>query len=129
MLIIIVIIIMMMEYQKIRNQWSKFRTRDWVEINDESKGTYLMFLLIIIYSDAYIFVKRTTTIWNTAASGIAANNTEKKVIFKNCAPFTECITEINNTQIDDAQKIDVVLLMYNLTEYRDAYSKTSKSLR
>ena len=139
MLIIIVIIIMMMEYQKIRNQWSKFRTRDWVEINDESKGRYdysnIRFKTFIIrsnlcdYSDAYIFVKRTTTIWNTAASGIAANNTEKKVIFKNCAPFTECITEINNTQIDDAQKIDVVLLMYNLTEYRDAYSKTSKSLR
>ena len=139
MLIIIVIIIMMMEYQKIRNQWSKFRTRDWVEINDESKGRYdnsnIRFKTFIIrsnlcdYSDAYIFVKRTTTIWNTAASGTAANNTEKKVIFKNCAPFTECMTEINNTQIDDAQKIDVVLLMYNLTEYRDAYSKTSKSLR
>ena len=139
MLIIIVIIIMMMEYQKIRNQWSKFRTRDWVEINDESKGRYdnsnIRFKTFIIrstlcdYSVAYIFVKRTTTIWNTAASGTAANNTEKKVIFKNCAPFTECITEINNTQIDDAQKIDVVLLMYNLTEYSDAYSKTSKSLR
>ena len=139
MLIIIVIIIMMMEYQKIRNQWSKFRTRDWVEINDESKGRYdnsnIRFKTFIIrsnlcdYSDAYIFVKRTTTIWNTAASGTAANNTEKKVIFKNCAPFTECMTEINNTQIDDAQKIDVVLLMYNLTEYSDAYSKTSKSLR
>ena len=139
MLIIIVIIIMMMEYQKIRNQWSKFRTRDWVEINDESKGRYdnsnIRFKTFIIrsnlcdYSVAYIFVKRTTTIWNTAASGTAANNTEKKVIFKNCAPFTECMTEINNTQIDDAQKIDVVLLMYNLTEYSDAYSKTSKSLR
>ena len=138
MIIIIVIIIMMMEYQKIRNQWSKFRTRDWVEINGESKGRYdnsnVRFKTIIIrsnscdYSDAYIFVKGTTTIWNTAASGTAANNTDKKVIFKNCAPFTECITEINNTQIDDARKIDVVLLMYNLTEYSDAYSKTSGSL-
>ena len=41
--------------------------------------------------------------------------------------ITDCITEISNTQIDDAQKVDVVMLMYNLTEYSDAYSKTSRS--
>ena len=51
-----------------------------------------------------------------------------KAIFKNCAPFTDCTTEINSTQIDDAQKIDVVMHMYNLIEYSDAYSKTSGSL-
>ena len=45
------------------------------------------------------------------------NNTNKKFIFKNCALSTDCITEINNTQIDDAQKIDVVVTMYNLIEY------------
>ena len=39
------------------------------------------------------------------------------MIFKNCAPFTDCITEISNTQIDDAQKIDVVMPMYSLIEY------------
>ena len=40
---------------------------------------------------------------------LAANNTNKKVIFKNCAPFTNCISEINNTQIDNAKDIDIVM--------------------
>ena len=55
------------------------------------------------YSDAYILVKRNITVNNTAADGAAANNTNKKVIFKNCAPFTNCISKINNTQIDNAE--------------------------
>ena len=42
---------------------------------------------------------------------------ERGVIFKNCAPFTDCISEINNTQIDNGKDIDVVIPMYNLTEY------------
>ena len=44
---------------------------------------------------------------------------EKLVIFKNCVPFTDCITEINNTQIDNAKDIDFVIPMYDLTEYSD----------
>ena len=48
----------------------------------------------------------------------------KKVIFKKCAPFTNCITEINNIQADDAQDIVIVMSMCNLKEYSDAYSKT-----
>ena len=51
----------------------------------------------------------------------AVNNTKKKVTFKNCAPYTDYISEINNTQVDDAQKIDAVMLMYNLIEYSYAY--------
>ena len=47
---------------------------------------------------------------------------------ENCVPSTDCITAINNTQVDDAQKIDVVMPMYNLIEYSDAYSKTLGSL-
>ena len=76
----------------------------------------------------YILVKRTITVSITVAAGAAVNNTNKKVIFKNCATFTDCITEINNTQVDDAQKIDIVMPMYNLIEFCDAYSKTSGSL-
>ena len=53
---------------------------------------------------------------------------KKKVIFKNCAPFTDCIYETNNAQIDNAKCIDVVMPMYNLIEYSDNYSKTSGSL-
>ena len=78
------------------------------------------------YSDAYILVKGTITVNNTAAQGTAANNTNKKVIFKNCAPFTNCISEINNTQIDNAK--DIVMPMYNLIEYSDNYAKTTGSL-
>ena len=50
----------------------------------------------------------------------------KKVIFKNCAPFTNCISKINNTQINNAEYIDIV--MHNLIEYSDNYSKISGSL-
>ena len=135
-----------MEYQKIANliddtsnQPSKFRTRNWVEINDESRRAYnvnsqIKFKTTMLksslcdYSDAYIFVKGTITVNNTAAAGAAANNTNRKVIFKNCAPFTNCISEINNTQIDNAKDIDIVMPMYNLIEYSDHYAKTTGSL-
>ena len=80
------------------------------------------------YSDAYILAKGNIAVNNTAGAGAAANNTDKKVIFKNCAPFTNCISKINNTQIDNAEYIDIVMPMYNLIEYSDNYSKTSGSL-
>ena len=80
------------------------------------------------YDNAYILAKGNISVNNTAAEGAAANNTNKKVIFKNCAPFTNCISKINNTQIDNAEYIDIVMPMYNLIEYSDNYSKTSGSL-
>ena len=52
----------------------------------------------------------------------------KSVIFKNSAPFTKCKHRINNTEIDNAKDIDIVMPMYNLIEYSDNYSKTSGSL-
>ena len=57
--------------------------------------------------------------------GAAVNNTNKKVIFKNCAPFTNCVSKINNTQVNDPQDINILMPMYSLIEYSDAYSKTS----
>ena len=81
------------------------------------------------YSDAYILVKGNIMVNDTATKGAAANNVNKKVIFKNCAPFTNCTSKINNTQIDDAEHIDIVMSMYNLIQYSDHYSKTSRSLR
>ena len=136
-----------MEYHKIANliddntlnQPTKFRTRNWIKINDESRGTFnvnsqIKFKTTMLksslcdYSDAYILVKGTISVNNTAAQGAAANNTNKKVIFKNCAPFTNCISEINNTQIDNAKDIDIVMPMYNLIEYSDNYAKTTGSL-
>ena len=80
------------------------------------------------YGDAYILVKGNITVNNIAADGAVANNTNKKVIFKNCALFTSCISKINNTQIDNAECIDIVMPMYNLIEYSDNYSKTSRRL-
>ena len=60
--------------------------------------------------------------------GAAADNLNEKVIFKNCAWFTNCISEINNVQVDEAHEIDVVMRMCNLIEYSDCYSKILESL-
>ena len=118
------------------NQPSKFRTRNWVEINDESRGTYtsndIKFKTTMLrsnlcdYADAYILVKGTITITGAGNDDAAKRLDErnKGVIFKNCAPFTKCISRINNTEIDNAKDIDIVMPMYNLIEYSDNYSKT-----
>ena len=123
-----------MEYQKVANllysasnKTSKIRTRNWVEINDDIRGasspnkqirfkTAMLRSSLCDYSDAYIRVKGNISVNNTAAEGAAANNNNKKVIFKNYAPFTNCISKINNTQIDNAENTDIVMLMYNLIE-------------
>ena len=60
--------------------------------------------------------------------GAAQNHRNKEVTFKNCAPFINYISQINNAQIGDANDIDVVMPMNNLLEYSNIYSKTSKSL-
>ena len=135
-----------MEYQKITNlldntpnQPSKFRTNNWVKINDESRGRYnvnskikfkttMLKCSLCDYSDAYVLVKGTIAVADTLATGTAANNTNKKVIFKSCAPFTNCISEINNTQVENAKDIGIVMPMYNLIEYRENYSKKSRKL-
>ena len=128
-----------MEYQKVINlQSSKLRTRNWIETEDESWGTYNASNEIIVktsvirsnlydYSDPYIDVKGTITVPNTGTAA-APNSRNRKVIFKNCTPFTNCISEINNTQVDDAHDIDVVMPVYILIEYNNIYSKTSRSL-
>ena len=77
-------------------------------------------------SDAYILVKGTISI--EAQAGDKPNNPNKKVVYKNCAPFTDCISKTNNTQIDNAKIIDALVPMYNLIEYSDNYSKRSGSI-
>ena len=57
-----------------------------------------------------------------------ADERNKGVTSKNFAPFTKCICRINNTEIDNAKDINIVMPMYNLIEYSDNYSKTSGSL-
>ena len=138
-----------MEYQKIANllesrasnQPSKFRTKNWVEINDESRGVYttgsdIKFKTAMLrsslcdYADAYILVKGTIKITGAgdAAASRGADERNKGVIFKICAPFTKCVSKINDTKIDNAQDIEIVMPMYNLREYSDNYSKTSGGL-
>ena len=48
-----------------------------------------------------------------------------KLLLKNCAPFTDCISKINNTQTGNAKDLNVVMPIYNLIEYSDNYSKSS----
>ena len=106
-----------------------------VEINDESHSncntgrqtkfkTLLSRSSLCNYSDKYIPVSGTITVAPQAEDN--PNNKNKDVVFKNCAPCTDCISEINNTQIDSARDIDVVMPKYNLMEYRDNYSETQE---
>ena len=81
------------------------------------------------YGDAYIVVKKTVTVSNTAPAGSDANNANKTIIFKNCALFISCISKINNIEVDNAKNIDIIIPMNNLIEYSDNYSKTSGSLK
>ena len=76
-------------------------------------------------SDAYILIKGTITITRDAQK---VDERNKGVMFRNCVPFTNCISEINNTQVDNAKDLYVVMPMYNLIKYPNNYSKTSGSL-
>ena len=99
------------------------------------------------FNDAYIVVKGNITVVkktfaaddfeepNYAVANVTAtndenNNTfdEKKLIFKNNAPFINCISKINGIKIDNAEDLDVVMTMYNLRECRKNYRKTTGSL-
>ena len=137
-----------MEYQKITNllddspnKTSKFRTKNWVEINDESRGKYndekqnrfkttILKSSLCDYSDAYILVEGKITITGVGddAATRQADERDKGIAFKNCAPLTSCESDINNIEIDYCQDIDIVMPMYNSIEYSDNYAKTSGSL-
>ena len=138
-----------MEYQKIANLLdsasnhpSKFRTKNWVEINIESKKSYkpdsdIKFKTTTLksklcdYADAHILVKGTIAITGARDNAPARQPDErnKGVIFENCASFTKCISRINGIDIDSAQNTDIVMPMYSFIEYSDDYSKTSGGLQ
>ena len=135
-----------MEFQKginlldgTTNQPSKFKTRNWAEMIDESRGKYdtssTEFKISMIrsdlcnYSDAYILVSAIITITGAGDDNNAKRTDERNggVTFKSCALFTNCVSRINNIQIDNAEYMDVVMSMYKLTECSDNY-KTAESL-
>ena len=82
------------------------------------------------YSDAYILFKGKITIRGAGGDAAArkADERNKAVAFKNCAQFTICVSEINNTQRDSSKDIGIVMPMYNLIEYSENFAKTSRGL-
>ena len=136
----------------------RFVTKKWIEVYNQSEKNYNVYKEIKIktpmlrsdlcdFSDAYIVVKGDITVDrktftnndfedpnNTAANTTATNNAnnnafgEKKLVFKNNAPFINCISKINGVKIDNAEDLDVVMPMYNLLEYSKNYKKTTGSL-
>ena len=84
------------------------------------------------YSDAYILVKGTINVVKAGADNVARATVrnDAQTIFKNCVSFTNCISKINNKQVDNAKDLDAVIhqCIYNLIEYSDNYLKTSRSL-
>ena len=140
------------------NDLPTFVTKRWIEVYDQSEENYNVNKEIRIktsmlrsdlcdFSDAYIVVKGNITFtkktftaddfadpYNTDAIATAtntANNNElgdKKLVFKNNAPFIKCVSKINGVKTDNAEDIDVVIPMYNLLEYSKNYKRTTGSL-
>ena len=136
----------------------KFVTKKWIEFYDQSEANYNVNKEIRIktsmlrsdlcdFSDAYIVVKRNIIVTkktftaddidapNNTAANVTATNTannnafgDKKLVFKNNAPFINCISKINGVKIDNAEGLDVVMPMYSLLECSKNYRKTTGSL-
>ena len=130
-----------MEYQKITNLLGttsdnvpRFISKKWVEVYDHlgndryNPSKQIIFKTSMLrsdlcgFNDVYIVVKGTIIITNPN------NNVyDKKLAFTNNAPLVSCVSKINNTLIDNAEDLDIVMPMYNLLEYSKNYSKTTGS--
>ena len=120
------------------SQTSKCRTKRWVKIKqNDSRGTYntnnqikfktsTLNASLCDYSNAYILFKGTITLIGqvTDTEAIQEDRNNKQVVFKNSASFPDCMTEINNTQVN----INNVNPMHNLIEYSDNYLLTTGTL-
>ena len=106
---------------------SKFMARNWNMVYDNSKANYdvgneIIYIMEVLKSnlcdqnDAYILVRGGITIIGHQVTQVA---------FKKCAPFTKCITKIDETTIDDAENLNLVMLMCILIEYSSNYSETT----
>ena len=82
------------------------------------------------YINAYVIVSGTITItvWGDHDAAKWADGRNKGIIFKNCVVFTDHISNINNTQMDNPKDIDFLIPLYDLIEYSDNYSKSAGSL-
>ena len=134
-----------MVYQKITNLLGnipdkvfRFITKKWIEIYDQpatAENRYkpskqIRFKTLVLRSnlcnnsDEYIVVKGRITVTRTNNT----NEYDKKVAFKNNAPFISYISKINNTLTDNAEDLDIVMPMYSLIEYNKNYKNTTGSL-
>ena len=109
--------------------------KQWIKVHDLSSCQYsvnknVRFNTSILgsdlcdYSNAYIVVKGTMVLQGTTD----ASKRNEKLALKNNALFESCIPRINNTLIDSAEDLDIVITMYNLLEYSENYTMTSRSL-
>ena len=97
-------------------------TRETCDTNSQIKfNTIMLKVSLCNYRDVYILLKGIITVADISAAGAAANDANKKIIFNICAPFTDCVSKINNMQIDSGKYIDVVMLVYNVIEYSHNY--------
>ena len=130
-----------MEYQKTTNLLGnipdtvpRFTTKKWIEVHDQSGGTYntnkqIRFKTSILrsdlcdYSDASVAVTGKITITNPDNDAY-----DKKLALKNDTPFISCVSKINNTFIENAEDLDIAMPMYNLIEYSKNHRKTTGSL-
>ena len=133
-----------MEYQKITNllgttldEVPRLITKKWVKVHGQSGSaddrykpskqirfkTSMLKSNLCNFSDAYIVVKGRITVADPNDA-----NYDKKLAFKNNAPFTSCISKINNTLVDNAEDLDIVMPLYNLLEYSKNYRKTTGGL-
>ena len=138
-----------MEHQKITNllgttpdEMPRFITKKWVEVHDQSGDandrykpskkmrfkTSIQRSDLCDFSDAYIVVKLYIIVETITITNPDNDAYEKELAFKNNAPFVSCISKINNTLIDNAEDLDVVMPMHNLLEYSKNYSKITVSL-
>ena len=119
----------------------RFITKKWVEVHDQSGSaedrykpskqirfkTSMLRSDLCDFSDAYIVVKGVITVTKTNGRDFI-DIRNRFLAFKNNAPFTNCISKINNVLIDNAEDLDIVMPMYNLLEYSKNYRKTTGSL-
>ena len=133
-----------MEFQKISNflntmpddkDLPRFVNKKWIEVYDQSEKMYSsnkgirikMSMLrsdLCDFSNAYIAVEGTITF----EGDNNANKRNKNLAFKDNAPFINCISKINGVKIDNAENLDVVMLIYNLFEYSKNYRKNNRQL-
>ena len=131
-----------MEFNKINNllgpphdKVPRFITKKWIEVQSQSGSSYnaskpITFKTSMLrsdlcdYSDAYVWVKGTISITNPNNN----NSFNRKLPFKNNAPFISCVSKINNELVENAEDLDIAMPMYNLSLQFTVFMKKLQDL-